>query len=464
MDIEGNYLFVTIVTGVLGILIILVQRVFYKSKTSNEAIHQFEIGFYLFDSLAENDILTLAMSKHQPSLVYIFAAMVKLWQRNETGFKEASEIIRRLERRTIEFSFKEKVHFKAIQFFQKKDYIPIIEIYGGYLQNHEDTVALRMLMLVNFLGGFPDKIFRVYDNVKDQYWHCPTFISYYCLYGSFSDLLSPTEFELYMTEASRLAPDRWTVHHVMCHVMKRKPLNELVDYIMNDASKKWGPNVGQGYRSHGFFHAALIYIFMNEAEKANGLFNSEIWPENHPCRSSLLVQMNAIGFLWMLDIADPNAVSLSDWQNVARNVIKEKQHLSNISIMGLIMALYCLHRSGMKELAMKSVSFMDKCSADKKVTMKGRALLEGCLLFCEGRYAEACQLLGPHASDEDSRCIGASDEQRLPLWFTYIASLSRNPAVSSQKLRAVIMKQVNFEEREIWPIELKIIKEIYFVA
>ena len=136
MDIEGNYLFVGIITGVLGILIILVQRMVYKSKTSNEAIQQFETGFYLFDSIAENDILTLAMSKHQPPLVYIFAAMVRLWQRNKTGFKKASELIRRLEVRTIDFSLKEKVHLKAMKFFLLKDYIPIIDIYGDFLKNH----------------------------------------------------------------------------------------------------------------------------------------------------------------------------------------------------------------------------------------------------------------------------------------------------------------------------------------
>merc|ERR1719499_2839851 len=123
------------------------------------------------------------------------------------------------------------------------------------------------------------------------------------------------------------------------------------------------------------------------------------------------------------------------------------------------MALFCLQRCGMKDLVMKSISCIEKCSADKTVTMKGRALLEGCLLFSDGRFAEASELLGPYASDKDSRCIGASDEQRLPLWFTYIASLSRNPAISSDKLRAVIMQEVNDQEREIWPVETKIIKE-----
>lgn len=221
---------------------------------------------------------------------------------------------------------------------------------------------------------------------------------------------------------------------------------------MEDATLTWGVQVGPGYRSHGFFHLALLYAFNGNVAKAKSFFYSEIWREG-PSRSGLLIQMNAIGFLWILQLAEPGSVSVSEWEDVAKHVIDSKLYSDDLCIMPLIAAAYCLHQSGKSLMALECEKLMSQRKGSVEGNKAGLALLKGCLLFCRGNYKQAAELMEPFASEEGSEAIGSSDEQRLPLWYTYIASLAMSSDTTDDHVRIRMMEQVSRHERAIWPIE-----------
>merc|ERR1712137_550514 len=269
-----------------------------------------------------------------------------------------------------------------------------------------DTVALRMLLLCQWLGGHSKEGFLAYESVKNENWECTAFKCYYCLNGSWSGTMKPSAIEPIWGEARDAEPLQWIVHHAGAHVLLSRPLDVLIKY-MEEATQSWDAKVGPGYRSLGFFHLALLYVYSGQTARGKSLFYSDVWQPG-PSRSGLLTQMNAIGLLWVLQLADPSAVSVSDWEDVGEHVLESKLHLDDLSIMPLILSSYCLFQSGKHSAALECQNIMANRKGDPQANEAGMALLEGCSSFCRRDYKQASKLLAPFASEENSTLLEAA--------------------------------------------------------
>ncbi len=385
------------------------------NKDAIKAINAFQLELVSSGKSADN-ILKAAEQYKDCAMIQAYAASLFLFNQSEQDLKNAEPYLDIALKLRDSLTEHEKLFIDAIQSGLALNFMHAIEIYEKIAEQWPtDIASIKLMEFHCFETGESERQLAFMQKTAKL----SALSHVYAMYAFACELNNQfDESEKAALEAIKRDRNTPWAFHCLAHTYFNQGHTAKAIKLLEDCAdvRDRSNNYSQ---SHIAFHQSLFYFYKGRTDDALKLFDSVIWGSN---TDSVLQHTDAILFLWCADILGINVDQY--WQKILPH-IKEKAFETVFPFLNA-MYIYALARGGEKALAIDAIKKIDEFADQQKQLKRivwhnlGVPLINGVYAFASQDFETAAQLLEPLWQ---SNKFGGSDEQRIPLMWSYIQSL-----------------------------------------
>lgn len=381
-----------------------------------EAANHFQLRLVSFDPKV-TEVFDSAECYQDNILLQLYAASLFIWNQTEHDAIDCDSYLQRIDKLLATANSREKGLAEAIKLGLDGDFLSAISCYENLGQTFpQDPVIIKFLEFHCFETGESERQLAFMEQTAKFSKNSHVLAMYAFALELNNEMILAEQVALQALDIDRNTP--WAFH-CLAHVYFNVGETQRAIALLDESADVW-QRCNVYIQAHMAFHRTIFYFCTNRATDALVLFDSTIWGDNV---SAVLQHTDAILFLWCADIIGIDVAAR--WKMILPHI--RTKALETVFPYLNAFYLLALFRAGDIAMAREVVTQVKKHAALQTGKNKyiwaelGVPLVEGVLAFAEGNFVLAVEKLQKLWRDND---FGGSDEQRLPLMWTYLHSLA----------------------------------------